>query len=181
MERAFGGSYRTRKNRRYEVKTHETFSQLIWRLSGRDGLDWMDMDTCPNKDAAIKALETHWRCCFDVGDYHCADQAEEARDEVRDFEGEATSQHWKPTEQEIRDCCGIWVDPVGIKTRVIPFFEWGQGKSLLDFECADEFHSFMDDKGLARLEPIPEQCIPKPETPKESYQIRFPLLAGAMT
>ena len=96
------------------------------------------------------------------------------------FTGDTKDQGWKPTEQEIRDCCGIWVDPVGIKTRVIPFFEWGQGKRLLDFECADEFHSFMDDKGLARLEPIPEQCIPKAEPKKESYQVKFPLLAGIL-
>jgi hypothetical protein len=173
------------------VKTNETFDQLINRLSGMKGLGWMEYSgTCANKEMAVSAVNRY----IELGSYYgyISNNAWYALDELDKFDvdettisvshpNETKNKEWKPTEQEIRDCCGIWVDPVGIKTRVIPFFGCGQGKSLLDFECADEFHSFMDDKGLARLEPIPEQCIPKPETPKESYQIRFPLLAGVMT
>jgi hypothetical protein len=132
----------------------------------------MDIETCPNRDAAIEALETHWRCCFDVGDYHCADQAEEARDEVRDFEDEVTSQHWKPTEQDYRECCGMWATRDGFDRKYYP-------NDLHGFDDRADFDRFH--RNWVRIEPVPEQCIPKQDPKRESYQIRFPLLAGAMT
>jgi hypothetical protein len=135
-----------------------------------------ELDKFDSGDATIASTSNSW-----TDDFNCFPDVAQQNDPKEYMQKQFGSWHysrkWKPTEQDYRDCCGIWVDPVGIKTRVVPSSEYGQGKSLLDFECIEEFNSFAEDKGLARLEPMPEQCIPK-RVQKERYNVPFPLLRG---
>jgi hypothetical protein len=154
------------------VKTHETFSQLIVRLSGLNGLGWLSTHLCPDKDTAIETIGKHWHHCYDKGYYDLALQAVYARDEILDFEIETQDQHWRPTEQDYRECCGMWATRDGFDRKYYP-------NDLHGFDDRSDFDRFH--RNWVRIEPVPEQCIPKQEPKRESYQIRFPLLAGAMT
>ena len=73
---------------------------------------------------------------------------------------------WKPTEQDYRECCGVWVPREGdvcYENRLIITPE----HLVDDCENIEHFHSRMKD--WTKIEPIPEQCIPKPEVERERY------------
>ncbi|MEJ2023457.1 MAG: hypothetical protein P8Y00_00265 [Deltaproteobacteria bacterium] len=78
---------------------------------------------------------------------------------------------WQSTEQDYRECCGVWVTQNGHTQKYGPV-------SLRLFESSESFDRFHEDD--VRIEPMPEQCVPKAEPEKESYQIKFPLLAGIL-
>jgi hypothetical protein len=73
---------------------------------------------------------------------------------------------WQPTEQDYRECCGMWVPKPGDvcfenRLMVTP------GYLVLHHDSKDHFNRKMGD--WTKLEPIPEQCIPKPPVEKERY------------
>ena len=76
-----------------------------------------------------------------------------------------------PTEQDVREYCGVYTTNVGIKKI--------DAHSLSVYRDRDDFGRWFGKmNGAKRIEPIPEQCIPKPKQPVERYHISFPLLAG---
>lgn len=83
-----------------------------------------------------------------------------------------SAKRWIPTEEEIRQYCGLW-------------YKGRQGhclhvtiSALAAFVSAESFEDYVKAQGFVRVEPIPEQCIPKMEPEKPKYEILFPLLAG---
>jgi len=84
---------------------------------------------------------------------------------------ETPSLRWQPTEQDYRECCGVWVGCDGIPWKCIP-------DDLRNLQSRDHFDRIYEDG--VRIEPMPEQCVPKAEPKKESYQIKYPLLTGIL-
>jgi len=188
---------------------YETFEQLINRLSGLRGLEWMGPSgSCGTKEMAIDAIRGYLEDGaynrytsnnakyalyeldkFDNGSAPATDTIDsqywgyeidwgDAKDKAKikvfnhsGFTDEMQDKSWQPTEQDYRECCGVWVTPSGFTHECDPDY-------LLNFDDRDDFDLFHD--GEVRIEPMPEQCIPKAEPKKESYQIKFPLLAGIL-
>jgi hypothetical protein len=84
---------------------------------------------------------------------------------------ETPSLCWQPTEQDCRECCGMWVGRDGYVKKY-------SLSGLRCFESRDDFDRFHEDD--VRIEPMPEQCIPKDDPEKESYHLKYPLLAGIL-
>ena len=76
---------------------------------------------------------------------------------------------WQPTEDEIRECCGVWVPKHGdvcyLNRKVIT-----QEFLLEHYTSKEQFDKAYTLQGWTKLEPIPEQCIPKPELERERYE-----------
>jgi hypothetical protein len=100
---------------------------------------------------------------------------------------------WKPTKEDYADCCGKWIRPLDNSLwRVVPC-ETDVENPRCDIPLG-RFHNKKDFdyvvfsvNDMRRIEGIPEQCIPvgdifespKSEPTRESYDIRYPLLAEA--
>lgn len=120
----------------------------------------------------------HWAENFScrrwLDDAYCVDWGDtESITEVLYQGGSTKDQNWHPTEQDYRECCGAWRDDDAptVILRVPPEY-------LATFGSRSDFDSYYKLDGFTKIEPIPEQCIPKAEPEKESYQVKFPLLAG---
>lgn len=75
---------------------------------------------------------------------------------------------WEPTPEEIRECCGVWVAGDGNTP-------WTNIKHINPDMVNGDFYNDIHDfracfNGWDKLEPIPEQCIPKPEPERERYE-----------
>lgn len=68
---------------------------------------------------------------------------------------------WQPTSDEIRECCGVWI--AGDETT-----PWTTIRHVTPDMVNYSFYEYMD--GFRKIEPIPEQCIPKPEVERERYE-----------
>lgn len=81
---------------------------------------------------------------------------------------------WQPTEQDYLECCGVWIHEKWPDDRhhTTPERLSGYYPSRKEF---DRLHTINEWK---KIEPIPEQCIPKPEPVVEYYNCPFPMLAG---
>jgi hypothetical protein len=165
------GNLEVERNGKKKIKiVQETFSQLIQRLSELDGLYWMDAETCPDRYTAILELREHMSCLRDVHEYEWAENAEIAMKEIDKF---YDTKGWQPTEQDYLECCGVWVlkgNANIIKVTTL---------SMTAFHSRSEFDEIFDEI-WEKIEPMPKQCIPKEEPPKESYRIKYPLLAGVI-
>jgi len=86
-----------------------------------------------------------------------------------------TPKQWQPTEHDYRECCGVWrdCDETDCLSTVTPDVLEDNYDSRADFD--DEYHCYV------KIEPIPEQCIPRKESPRERYVTlednAFPTLA----
>jgi hypothetical protein len=172
------------------MKKQETFDQLIDRLADFSGLGWMRQDgVCLTKVMAIYDVREHLKLCQKGYEAHYAGCARAALEELDKFDsGESPTanqacnqqygadviwsdterQLWQPTEQDYRECCGVWVIG-GVRTRNCA------PEDLLYFESRYNFDRFHEEN--VRIEPMPEQCIPKSES-KEKYNVPFPLMRG---
>jgi len=172
------------------VKKQETFTQLIDRLADFSGLGWMRCDVESwNEETAAEAIREHLYRCQKGYAAHYAGCARAALEELDKFDsGDATTesqacnqqygadviwsdterQLWNPTEQDYRECCGFWVAIHGGVCKCAT-------DDLSDFKSRDHFDRIY--KYSVRIEPIPEQCIPKSES-KEKYNVPFPLMRG---
>lgn len=78
---------------------------------------------------------------------------------------------WQPTEQDYLECCGVFADVTGRHCKHV-------GPDDLTVYWAQECRTSSVWK---KIEPIPEQCIPREEPPKERYvnleTTAFPTLA----
>lgn len=83
-----------------------------------------------------------------------------------------TPKQWEPTEQDYRECCGIWLTAKLDHYSVTP-------DTLLRYPTRRAFDVAY--KAAVKVEPIPEQEIPKPTVPKESYNIAYPTLHEFLT
>lgn len=172
------------------MKKQETFFQLIDRLADFNGLDWMRQDgTCSNKEMAIADVREHLGRCQNGGEWYLAGCARAALEELDKFVvpyyscdvdwGEAKSitvlyqgtetnvQEWQPTEKDYLECCGVWSVCHGA---AIWKYNTEDLRYFPDMEAFDKLH-----KDDVRIEPMPEQCIPK-LVKKERYNVPFPLL-----
>lgn len=68
---------------------------------------------------------------------------------------------WEPTPDEIRECCGVWLHKNSYTVEIGP-------NNLSVYNSIEHF--FSTTNLLSKLEPIPEQCIPKPEPERERYE-----------
>lgn len=116
--------------------------------------------------------------CFDNGragrcDYDCTvylagdcDIHEEILKTLEDSDGieqhfEIYPRKWEPTPEEIRECCGVWLHKNSYTVEIRP-------NNLSVYNSIEHF--FSTTNLLSKLEPIPEQCIPKPEPERERYE-----------
>lgn len=70
------------------------------------------------------------------------------------------AQKWEPTEQDYRECCGVWVGPVGQITKVSPMNSDTLIGIVVYLEVFTSRAQFEENYSqFTRLEQIPEQCI----------------------
>jgi hypothetical protein len=77
---------------------------------------------------------------------------------------------WEPTEDQCRECCGLWKDRNRVTKVTLEF--------LNQYDSCEKFKEWA--QHAEKIEGIPEQCIPKADPAKEHYAIRYPLLMGIM-
>ena len=88
-----------------------------------------------------------------------------------------------PSEQDIRELCGLWKFAIdGSVRRVVPYEKTAEGPrdiTLTMYPNREYFESVFlgEPMSAVRLEPMPEQCIPK-VVRKERYNVPFPLMRG---
>ena len=88
-----------------------------------------------------------------------------------------------PSEQDIRELCGLWKLGIdGSMRRVVPYEEQTEEFTyipLTRYLSREDFTEvFLSDRiSAVRIEPIPEQCIPK-AVRKEKYNVPFQLMRG---
>jgi hypothetical protein len=80
---------------------------------------------------------------------------------------------WQPTEQEYRELCGIYFLPTGSTIALLPLSlrednNFGNTKYIEQFRSAEACFTWLL-APMYRIESIPEDLIPKKETPKERY------------
>lgn len=150
------------------MKKQETFSQFIERLSrfkicqtdsGKIDASY-DTDMSP-LDHAGDFLRSHFYCEIDWGD-------DKSITEVPYQGSETKDKYWQPTDNDYRECCGVWVTQNGHTQKYGP-------ASLRLFGSREAFDKLHKDD--VRIEPMPEQCIPN-AVKKERYNVPFPLLRG---
>lgn len=148
----------------------KTFEELLTSIAMKhDHLDWIaDTGEFRNPSEAIEALETHIECLSETGNSRQIDETEMAIYRIEDF---VDMLKWEPSEQDYRECCGIWIDHKFKSERITPD------------ELAKNFINRKDFNirwriGRCKVESIPEQCVPKYEIVKERYNIPYPMLAG---
>ena len=187
----------------------ETFADLINRLSSLRGLEWMWLNgACKTKGTAIAAVRKyledgaynrytlnnaryalgelnkfgstealapapanilHYDCETDWGDVKLLENI--PLNHTYDFFDGMRGRSWQPTEKDYLECCGVWVDWDETVAKYGP-------DDLLDFDDRADFDRFH--RNWVRIEPMPEQCVPKAEPKKESYRFKYPLLAGIL-
>ena len=133
----------TLSNARYALEELDKFGRQRWLDHAYD-VDWGDVKRLEKPVESIPLNYTY------------------------DFLSGVRDQGWHPTEQDYRECCGMW-----------SVFDAAVAKYDLDdlrnFDSREAFDFY-----VRGWEPMPEQCIPKAEPKKGSYRVKFPLLAGIL-